>query len=125
MVEVPGVLIYSFRAPLLFTNYEDFSRDLLARIDKADPRPSTVVVDCDAMSETDTTGSGVLHDLHDTLARAHIRLELARVDHDVLEYLKRDGVLKDLGDDAVFQTVREAVEAAHAARTDGRALEPA
>jgi sulfate permease, SulP family len=40
---VPGMLIYAFRAPLLFTNYEDFSRDLLSRIDEADTRPRTVV----------------------------------------------------------------------------------
>jgi len=122
--QVPGVLIYGFRAPLLFTNYEDFSRDLLARIDDADPRPGTVVIDCDAISKTDTTGSSALHDLHDTLARAHIRMLLARVDHDVLEYLKRDGVLNDLGDHAVFPTVRDAVDAGQAGRTDGRESEP-
>jgi MFS superfamily sulfate permease-like transporter len=40
---VPGMLIYAFRALLLFTNYEDFSRDLLSRIDEADTRPRTVV----------------------------------------------------------------------------------
>jgi len=108
---IPGVLIYSFQSPLVFTNYEDFTRDLLARIDDANPRPKTVVIDCDAISETDTTGSGALHDLHDTLERAGIRLVLARVHADVLEYLKRDGVLKGLGADAVYPTVGEAVEA--------------
>jgi high affinity sulfate transporter 1 len=108
---VPGTLIYAFGAPLLFTNYEDFSRDLLARIDKADPAPTTVVIDCDAISETDTTGSGALHELHDTLEAAHIKLRLARVDEDVMKYLKRDGVLSELGHDHVFPTVREAVEA--------------
>jgi sulfate permease, SulP family len=108
---VPGVLIYSFQAPLLFTNYEDFSRELFARIDEASPRPKTVVIDCDAISETDTTGSGALHDVHDTLERADIDLVLARVHADVLEYLKRDGVLKDLGSDAVYPTIGEAVEA--------------
>jgi sulfate permease, SulP family len=108
---VPGVLIYSFQSPLVFTNYEDFTRDLLEQIDAANPRPKTVVIDCDAISETDTTGSGALHDVHDTLERADIRLVLARVHADVLEYLKRDGVLKSLGADAVYPTVSEAVDA--------------
>jgi MFS superfamily sulfate permease-like transporter len=103
------MLIYAFRAPLLFTNYEDFSRDLLSRIDEADTRPRTVVLDCEAISETDTTGSDALRQLHSTLAAAHIRLLLARVDRDFLEYLQRDGVLRELGDDVVFSTVREAV----------------
>jgi high affinity sulfate transporter 1 len=108
---VPGTLIYAFRAPLLFTNNEDFSRDLLSRIDKADPQPGTVVLDCDAISETDTTGSDALRQVHSTLDAAHIRLLLARVDKDVMEYLKRDGVLGELGHDVVFPTVREAVDA--------------
>ena len=108
---VPGTLIYAFRAPLLFTNYEDFSRDLLSRIDKADPQPRTVVLDCDAIAETDTTGSGALSQLHSTLAAADIRLLLARVNKGVMDYLKRDGVLSELGPDAVFPTVREAVDA--------------
>ena len=108
---VPGVLIYSFQSPLIFTNYEEFSRDLYARIDEASPRPETVVIDCDAISETDTTGSGALHDVHGTLERADIRLVLARVHADVLEYLKRDGVLGDLGADALYPTIGEAVEA--------------
>jgi sulfate permease, SulP family len=108
---VPGTLVYAFRAPLLFTNYEDFSRDLLSRIDKAEPRPGTVVIDCDAVSETDSTGCDAMHQLHSTLAAADIRLLLARVDKDVLDYLKRDGVLSELGGDAVYPTVREAVDA--------------
>ena len=83
------------------------------------------MVDCDAIAETDTTGSGAMRDLHNRLARAHIRLELARVNHDVLEYLKRDGVLKEIGRDAVFPTVREAVDAVQAGGSDGRGLEPA
>lgn len=108
---IPGVLIYSFQSPLLFTNYEDFTRELLARVDAANPRPKAVVIDCDAISQTDTTGSSALDDLHDTLDRAGIRLVLARVHADVLEYLKRDGVLKGLGADAVYPTVGEAVDA--------------
>jgi sulfate permease, SulP family len=108
---IPGVLIYGFQSPLVFTNYEDFSRDLFARIDEANPRPETVVIDCDAISETDTTGSGALHDVHGTLERADIRLVLARVHADVLEYLKRDGVLADLGADSLYPTIGEAVDA--------------
>jgi SulP family sulfate permease len=107
--QVPGVLIYAFRAPLLFTNNEEFSRDLLTRIDEADPPPCVVVLDCDAMSEIDTTGCDALHDLHSTFEAAHMRLVLARVNHGVVEYLRRGGVLQELGNDAVFPTVREAV----------------
>ena len=121
---VPGVLIYSFEAPLVFTNYEDFTRDLLARIDNADPRPKAVVIDGEAISQTDTTGSSALHELHETLTSADIRLALARVNPDVLEYLKRDGVLQDIGADAVYPTVREAVEAVEDGHAPQREPQP-
>ena len=58
-----------------------------------------------------------------TLERADIRLFLARVHADVLEYFKRDGVLKKLGADAVYPTVGAAVEAAQNGSTTQR--EPA
>lgn len=108
---VPGVLVYGFRAPLLFTNEDLFTADLLARVDQADPHPNTVVLDFQAIAETDTTGTDALRQVHDTLARAHIRLLLARVDADVMEYLKRDGVLRTLGNDVVYPTIRDAVKA--------------
>ena len=73
------------------------------------------MVDCDTIAETDMTGS--LHDVHDTLARANTRLIRDRVNHGVLEHLKRDGVPKDLGDDAVCPTVSRSLR-----RRPGRAL---
>jgi len=109
---VPGTLIYAFGAPLIFSNEEKFSRDLLSRIESADPPPATVVIDFAAISETDTTGCDALRQAHITLAAADIRLLLARVDEDVMEYLKRDGLLTALGSDAVYPSIREAVDAA-------------
>jgi hypothetical protein len=90
---------------VVFTDYEDFSRHVLEGTEKADPPPGSVVVDCDAICEPDTTGSGALHDLHGTPAGAGIRRVLARLEHDVLEYLRRDGVPTGLGGDAVHPTV--------------------
>lgn len=119
---VPGVLIYRFEAPLVFTNGDRFTDDLLSRVDKADPRPGTVVIDCDAIPETDTTASDALRKVHSTLTRAHIRLLLARPNAAVVDYWKHDGVLSDLGQNAVFPTVREAVNAAsETAVKDGKA----
>ncbi|MBS1878975.1 MAG: SulP family inorganic anion transporter [Actinobacteria bacterium] len=109
---VPGVLVYGFRAPLLFTNEDFFTKDLESRIDKADPRPSTVVLDCDAIAEVDTTGCDAVARLHDTLEGAGIRLLLARVNAGVEDYLRRDGALKKVGDDALLPSVRDAVVAA-------------
>lgn len=108
---VPGVLIYAFRAPLLFTNSERFTADLEAQIEKEDPRPATVVVDCDAIAEVDTTGCDALGEVRQTLSEAGIRLLLARVNEGVVAYMRQDGVLEEFGEDALFPTIRDAVAA--------------
>jgi hypothetical protein len=100
---------HGFESPLIFTNYDYFTRELLERIDEADPRPTTVVIDCDDISETDTTGSGALHESTAGWSAPASASSWPRVQASVLQYLKRDGALKDLGADAVY----EAVGAAH------------
>jgi sulfate permease, SulP family len=120
---VPGVLIYRFEAPLVFTNEDRFTDDLLSRVEKSDPRPDSVVVDCDAIAETDTTASDALRKVHSTLTRAHIRLLLARPNAAVMNDWKHDGVLSDLGSDAFYPTVREAVNAVPRAAVKDRQSE--
>jgi SulP family sulfate permease len=110
LTPVPDVLIYAFRAPLVFANAEIFLDDLVARV-AAEP-PSAIVLDCGGIAEIDTTGDDALRSLHSLLERQDIRLILARVNAGVLDFLRRDGLLDVIGEDAVFLTVHAAVAAA-------------
>jgi len=121
---VPGVLVYAFRAPLVFANAEIFTDELTTR-SNGSPRPDTVILDCDGMAEVDTTGADALRQLHETLGTRGQRLLLARVTNAVVDFLRRDRPLETLGEDAIYPTVRDAVAAAQSghATTGGDAPE--
>jgi len=117
---VPGVLVYAFRAPLVFANAEIFTDDLTTRADGPPPRPDTVILDCDAMAEVDTTGADALRQLHETLDTFGQRLLLARVNNAVVDFLRQDRSLETLGEDAIYPTIREAVAAAQSGGATGK-----
>jgi SulP family sulfate permease len=116
---VPGVLVYAFRAPLVFANAEIFTDDLNTR-SNGSPRPDAVILDCDGMAEVDTTGADALRQLHETLGTLGQRLLLARVNNAVVDFLRRDRTLETLSERAIYPTVREAVAAAQSAHATGR-----
>jgi SulP family sulfate permease len=118
LAAVPGLLIYAFRAPLVFANAEVFIDDITARV-AADGRPTAIVLDCGGIAEIDTTGDDALRSLHATLEHQGIELMLARVNAGVRDLMRRDGLLDSIGEDAVFVSVHAAVAAAEAARPAG------
>jgi len=105
---IPGVLIYRLEAPLIFANADIISDDLRSKLDPAEHR--AVVLDFEAVYEIDTEGVDTLVRLHDQLQDRGITMVLARTHGDVLDHLQRDDGLDDLGPDAVFGTVRDAVD---------------
>ena len=112
VTEVPGVLVLAFDAPLIFANAEIFTDEITERINVAEPPPHTLVLDCEAMANIDTTGSQALRGLVDSLSEQGIDLALARVCAPVREFLRRDGTAAVVGEDAIFLTIRDAVPAA-------------
>ena len=109
---VPGVLIYAFNAPLIFANAEIFTASVNAHLNEAEVAPHTLILDCQAMSEVDVTGSAALRELAEVIHSRAARLLLARVNLGVHEFLRRDGALTVIGEDAIFDTIRDAVAAA-------------
>jgi MFS superfamily sulfate permease-like transporter len=85
------------------------------------PPLDTVILDCDGMTEVDTTGADALRELHETLQARGQRLLLARVNGAVVDFLRRDRFLRTLGAEAVFPTIREAVAATHSGQATAEA----
>ena len=109
--EVPGLLIYRFDAPLIFTNCDFLVDDLTARVRAAEPPVQRVIVDFETIEEVDTTGLDVLVRLAEDLAGEGIALDLAHLRAGVSSFIDRMGVVDRIGRDHIFTTVREAVEA--------------
>jgi sulfate permease, SulP family len=111
---VPGVIIYRFSASLLFSNAEAFKdggESILINSGSFGGLPTTLVVDCEAMFEVDSTGAAAVIDLLHYAQRFGIDLALARVHRDARMVLEAGGVIDAVGEDHVYETIRSAVDA--------------
>jgi MFS superfamily sulfate permease-like transporter len=106
---MPGVLVVSFAAPLLFANADVFRRGMTAALAR---RPvGALVLEAQGIAEVDYTAAQALRAvIEDCRARdiafAIARLESARA----RQALERFGVLALLGPDSVFLSVAQAIE---------------
>src|SRR5262249_1923256 len=109
-MEIPGVIICRFEAPLLFFNAERFKNRLLFLVDKAAPRPRWFVLSAEAMTQLDTTGAAAVDELYAELKSRNVQLVIARPKL----YMHRYGAPLKLGEkigpENIFLTIESAVE---------------
>jgi sulfate permease, SulP family len=111
---VPGVIVYRFNSPLVFSNSEAFKgggEKILIEAASDGGLPKTLVVDCEEMFEVDTTGAAAVTSLLNYARRFNVDVALSRVHSDARQILESEGLIKELGEDHVYATVREAVNA--------------
>ena len=99
---LPGVVIYRFDAPLIYSNAAEFTDAGLAYIEAGDELPQIVVIDCEVISYIDSTGVESLVSFVATLTDHDIDVRLARLHHEVRAALERSGALDEIGEDAIL-----------------------
>jgi high affinity sulfate transporter 1 len=117
---VPGVIVYRFSAPLIFANAEPFKKTgeaLLIQAGADGELPHTVVIDFEEIFFVDDSGAAALTDFFNYARRYDVDLALARVNSEALNLLKTAGVVEEIGEKHIFDTVRNAVDAATATAT--------
>jgi SulP family sulfate permease len=108
---IPGVLVLRLEAPLFYANAAP-TRDRIKRLIGArDPLPQAVILEVGANESLDITTAEILQQLISALRSAGIALALADVRLPVLEMARRTGVLDELGEERVFRTVDQAIDA--------------
>jgi MFS superfamily sulfate permease-like transporter len=107
----PGLIIFRFDAPLIFSNADEFCDQIMCLVDEAILPPRRVIIDGEDMFDIDTTGAGKFIALQSGLASQGISLSLARVHVPTLEAMRREGVIDAVGEENVFITVHDAVQA--------------
>ena len=120
--EVPGVLVYRLAAPLIFTNAEAFQasgRELLIKAGKTGVLPNSLVIDCEEILFVDDTGAGALTGLHGYAKQYGVDIKLARLHSGTHKLLQLAGVMEEIGEDNVYDTIRNAVAAAEAMPAPG------
>ena len=121
---VPGVIVYRFSAPLVFSNAEAFTETgekLLIAAAADDNLPHALVIDFEEVFSVDSTGAAAITSLFEYTQRFGVELSLARVHSTTHTLLQLAGVSDEIGDDRIYDNIRDAVAAAStppAAETD-------
>jgi anti-anti-sigma regulatory factor len=114
---VPGVIVYRFGAPLIFSNAEAFeagAKNLLIEAGAKGDLPSTLVIDCEVITHFDSTGAASLTSTLEYAQRYGLELVLARLHSGARRLLELTGDLDEIGEQRIFDTLRNAVNAATA-----------
>lgn len=99
---VPGVMIYRFDSPLVFSNSEAFKntgQQMLIDAAEKGPLPSTLIIDCEEIFYVDVSGAAALRSLWHFTERYDVKISLARVHQHAREILEADGIIDDLGEE--------------------------
>ncbi len=118
---VPGILIYRFDAALVFPNAELFAEEVRTLMHKTEPPVRIVVIDCEAISDMDTTASDQFLNLLDALEKLNVSICLARVHEPVREFMSKDGIIEAVGVDHIYPRVIDAVDAFEGRTTENSA----
>jgi len=112
---VPGVIVYRFSAPLIFSNADAFKNTgetvLIEAAAKGD-LPDTLVIDFEEVFLVDDTGAVAITSLIEYARRYGVDVTLARVHSGTHEILRLSGVTDEIGEHRIFDSVRHAVAAA-------------
>ena len=112
---VPGVIVYRFCAPLIFSNAEAFKstgKELLIQAGAKGELPNCIVIDMEEVTYVDATGAAAVTDLFAYIQRYDVELSLARVHSATHQILKVAGAVDEIGEGRIYPTVRMAVDTA-------------
>ena len=108
-VQIPGLTIYRFDAPLFFANAEFFSRALKMAIAERHEPISWVILAAEPITDIDTTAAEMLGHLLDDLDVEGTQLVFAELKGPVKDRLRSYGLYDRLGDAGFFATLGTAI----------------
>jgi len=108
---VPGLLIFRFDSPLIFSNATCFTNEINRYIQAAETTVQRVLVNAETMNNMDTTGTDQLIKLHKELGKDGIQLAFAKVKDPVREMMRLSGAEEAIGADNFYASVSDGVRA--------------
>ncbi|MGH8580183.1 MAG: STAS domain-containing protein [Gammaproteobacteria bacterium] len=112
---LPGLVLYRFRAALVFFNAPYFKKRVL-EIVNSHPDIEWFIVDGSPVNTVDSTGAEVLEALALELTARGVKFGIANFRTETRAMLERTGALAQIGADCVFPTLKSAIKVFHATR---------
>ncbi len=107
-VQIPGLVLFRFDAPLFFANADHFERRVRAVLDEAEEPVRRIVIAAEPITDIDTSAAAMLENLIEDLRRRKVEVGFAELKGPVKDRL-RDYDLYDLiGDDRFYSTLGSA-----------------
>ncbi|KAJ8494125.1 hypothetical protein OPV22_015846 [Ensete ventricosum] len=116
---VPGVLIIRIDAPIYFANVSYLRERITRWINEeeymlksnAETSLHYVILDMGAVGSIDSSGTGMLKEVKESLGRRGLQLVLANPGSEAMKKMDKSKVLETIGQDWIFLTVGEAAAA--------------
>jgi SulP family sulfate permease len=106
-----GLIVYRFGSPLYFANANLFMEQVEKLVTQGPAPIKAFVLDAEAMSDIDTTGAEVLHQVLSLLANRGVTFAVARANPRLPHLLRRYRLLESIGENRLYPTNRRAVAA--------------
>jgi SulP family sulfate permease len=107
----PGLLIIRFDGALFFANVNDFQKAVRRALEAVDPRPKIILIDGESINDIDATAVIALAEFQRRLAKENVGLRFARVKTQVMEIMRRGGLLEAIPPEHFYVSVQDGVEA--------------
>jgi high affinity sulfate transporter 1 len=108
---VPGLLVLRLEAPFFYANASPVCETIKRLAGSVEPAPRVVILDFGPNADLDITSGDDLGELVRTLRSAGIDFAVAEVRQPVLASAGRTGLLAAIGEDHVYLTIDQAVDA--------------
>jgi anti-anti-sigma factor len=109
-VTYPGLAIIRFDGPLYFATANALRDKVRTVTADTDPPVKIVLIDMESVNYLDLEGSDMLNEIASNMKSAGIEIHLARVKHEIMEMLEKDGIARTIGRDHIHNKVIEAVQ---------------
>jgi sulfate permease, SulP family len=106
----PGLVVYRFGAGIFYANAQRLSDEVL-ELAAGETPPRWIVLDAASIDDIDFTGGKTLGEITSELKEIGVQLAMADVRDSVRAELDRYGLTTMIGEDRLFETVGDAVEA--------------
>jgi MFS superfamily sulfate permease-like transporter len=107
-----GVVVIGFQAPLSFLNADQFRRAMLAAMQPGSGAVKLLVLEATGIIDIDFTAAEVVKDVFARAREAGVIFAIARLEaYDAQGAFERLGLRQALGDNRLFNSVNDAVEA--------------